>query len=321
MTGSSDARRGFFYRQMAGLDAAGIPVREALKTVEAPDAVLDGFLKHLRKEVAEGGDLGQACLTAPGLRPFEKQIIAAAVRVGRAPEAWRELAEHFEARASAKRELIGQLVYPAIVLHLCFLLPTIVVWFKDGLEAYLKASLPGILILWGAVIGGAFLMRLLRDSVILDGILWHVPGIAGLYRLNVQRTSLSVLRAAMAAGLMADTSFDAAAGACQGVLLRRQLHGAARRCKQGDSLRETIRGLSCLPAPVRAVMVTAAESGTLPEALVRVEAEMLEQAKHKQKILNTFLGVIMFLVAAAVVAAKVVSFFQGYANSLRSLGA
>jgi type II secretory pathway component PulF len=316
MTGHSDARRGLFYRQLAGLEAAGIPVREALKVVEAPDGVLRGFLEHLRQQVAVGGDLGQACLSAPGLRPFEKQIIAAAVRVGRAPEAWRELAEYFESRAASKREIIGQMIHPAIVLHLCFLLPTIVVWFKDGFTAYLKVALPGLFILWGVVVGGFFLLRLLRDSVVLDGILWHVPGIAGLYRLNMQRTALSVLRAAMAAGLMADTSFEAAADACQGVLLRRQLREAARSSKQGQGLRETIRNLTCLPSPVRALMATAAESGTLPETLARVEVEMAAQAKHKQKVFNTLLGTAMFLVAAAVVAYKVVTFFQGYAKML-----
>lgn len=319
MIGSSDARRGLFYRQLAGLEAAGIPVREALEIVEAPDATLRGFLAHLRREVATGGDLGNACLTAPGLRPFEKQIMAAAVRVGRAPEAWRELAEYFENFAATKRELMGHLLKPAILLHLCFLLPTIAVWFNHGFEAYLKASLPGIAILWAVVLGTFFLHRLLRDSVILDSLLWYTPGIAGVYRLHVQRMALSVLRAAMAAGLMADTAFDAAADACQGVLLRLQLREAAKQSKQGQYLRETIRALTCLPEPVRAVMVTGAEGGILPEALLRVEDEMALQAKHKQKQLLTILGVVIFLAVAAVVGYIAVGAFQGYGKMLDGL--
>ncbi len=310
MFNASSAKRAQFYRQLAGLEHAGIPIRQALAKVRVSSPDLRRVKAHLQQAVERGEDLGVACGQTLDLGPFERQMIVASNRVGRLSDAWRELAGHFEARAAAKGEMISQLTYPVIVLHVAVFLPPLYVWMKEGLDAYLKVTLLPYAIVVGAVAGLVMLARLLQGGALLDALLWHLPLRPGIYRLHVRRTTLSVLRSSLGAGLIASAAFDAAAEACPGVLMRRSLVRAAQEAKSGTPLPAIVDQLTLLPTSVRDGMVSGAESGSLPETLARLETIMAEEARVRQKVALTLFGVLAFLAVAAVVGYKVVTFFK-----------
>lgn len=319
MLGAADARRAMFYRQLAGLEEAGLPVRQALALLRAPDAGLARLLAHMQEEATRGTDLGEACAGAPGLRPFERQIIKAAVQVGTLPEAWRELAEHFEASATAKRELLSQMMYPLMVLHAAIVLPPLYILFSKSLQAYLLVVVPGLAVLWGLGSAAFAFRRVLRDSAIMDLLLWNIPGVAGVYRTEARRSALSVLRGALGAGLMADAAFRAAAEATHSLILRRDLAAAAEGARQGRDMAELVRHLSAFPGPLCDAMVSGAVSGTLPEVLQRLVRQLAEEGRMRRRILITILSTLFFLAVAGYVAFVVVRLFGNYVNTLNGL--
>ncbi len=311
--------RANFYRQLAGLEDAGIPLRQALAKVRVTRPALKHIKEHLLAAAERGEDMGKACASAPGLLPFESQMVVAATQVGRLSETWRELAEYFEDKAAARRELLNQLSYPIMVMHVAIFLPPLYILFTKGMAEYLQITLPAFGILWGAIIGIPFLIRRLDGSALLDGLLWHLPIVAGAYRANARRTALSILRTALSAGLIADVAFDAAAKACPSAGMRAELHRASQEARSGMPLPQIIDQLTTLPEVVRDGMATGAESGSLPEVMARLEKQLAEEAKMRQKIVFTLLGILVFLAVAAMVAVKVIGFWtEHYKNVVGS---
>lgn len=308
--------RANFYRQLAGLEDAGIPIRQALAKVRVSGGPLRNIKERLLEASNRGEDLGRAFAAEPGLQSFERQMVGAAVKVGRLSETFRELAEYFENKAAIRREIISQLGYPVIVLHVAIFLPNLYLLFTEGTAAYLWRTMPAFFILWGVLLGIPFLMNRFQGSMLLDAIFWRLPLVAGVYRANVRRTTLTILRSALAAGLIADVAFTAAADTCPGARMRAQLRRAADDARMGLPLPGIIDQLTMLPEAVRDGMASGAESGTLPEAIARLEKQLAEEARMRQKLAFTIAGVLFFLAVAAVVGYKVVSFWTGYYGNM-----
>src|SRR5207249_3566500 len=83
-----------------------------------PSRWVRGRLRHVRDDVAAGGDW-RASLRAHGfLRGAEVAVLATAQRVGNLPWALRELADGSERRFSVRIQALSQVFFPLIVLGL-----------------------------------------------------------------------------------------------------------------------------------------------------------------------------------------------------------
>ncbi|HLL17760.1 MAG TPA: type II secretion system F family protein, partial [Rubrivivax sp.] len=169
-------------RQLAGLVGSGLPLERALTALaeEAEAQREHELVAHLKSEVNAGSSFARALATAP--REFDdvyRAVVAAGEQSGALGGVLERLADDLEQRQALRTQVVGAMLYPAIVSTIAlmivivlvtFVVPQIATVFSSSKRA-LPALTVGLLWLsafarqWGWLVlllaGGAVTMLLL----------------------------------------------------------------------------------------------------------------------------------------------------------------
>ena len=334
----------YFIEQLSMLLAAGMPVLTALSAIEKE--IKSGRLKKIIASIQTDIDSGStisASLEKAGI--FGASIVSL-IKIG---EESGRLAENLKVVAlqeQKEREFRGKItsaiMYPAFVFTLTITVGLGIAWFilprLASVFASLHAKLPLItvwLITLGSFLGKygvyvipAFIVTSLlllffvfifkKTNFLGQTILFHIPGISGLFQ-EVELARLgSLLGNLLAAGLPVLDSLQSLAESSTLYRYKKLYFHIHDRVKEGNSFQKSFelykntKGL--IPVPIQQLVITGEQSGNLASTLVKIgemyETKTEDTAKNISVLLEPILLVIVWLGVVAVAVAVILPLYS-----------
>jgi len=177
----SDSFREGFYTEMAILLEAGVDIRSALELILAGHKKKQRKLvEDIRDNLLEGATLSDSFKRAKDFSAYEYKSILIGEETGKLARVLAELALYFGKRVKQRRQLIGALTYPVVVLSvavgaIAFMLAWVVPMFSDMYKRSggdLPAITKGVIVLSNAIKGhGGIFFFLLASAIAI--VLWQ----------------------------------------------------------------------------------------------------------------------------------------------------
>ena len=143
------SRRADFYHQLGQLTGAGLGLIQALEQLRRnpPDRSYREPISRVLEQITDGDTLTRAMQRCGHWLPsFDLALLQAGEQSGRLDACFRLLADYYTDRTRLARKMIGDLAYPAFLLHFAvFILPFAQFFTSGNLVAYLGQTL-GVLL-------------------------------------------------------------------------------------------------------------------------------------------------------------------------------
>lgn len=327
--------RAVFYRQMATMLQAGLPLTTALEVLmqqgrgggyEAAAAV--------NRELVRGAPLAEAMAQSGVAFPaVHLSLVRAGELSGRLAEVLDRLAGTEEKDAALRGKVRSALLYPSVVLlvALCvlgFMVMVVVPSFMsifDQLQADLPALTRGLLgvlgvlqrhgflvllMLVAAGLGLRFLGRTPRGRRRWDRWRLQLP-VVGRLQTHLLLGSLGrTMAMLLGSGLPLLQALEATGDALGNTLYKSVLADVAQGANRGESLAETMALTGVIPAFVVEMVRVGEQSGALEEMFARTAEYYDRQAEEMVANLTALLEPIMLLLIGGLVAFILVSLFM-----------
>jgi type II secretory pathway component PulF len=308
-----------FYNHLATLLNSGLTLEKGLALIKERKKgplfwMLDGIEDHIRK----GGSFWEGMSQHPRyFDDFQIKIVRSAEESGMIVETARKLADYYESRYRAIKRLFMGLIYPVLLLHAVVLLPPLKYLVLENQEkSYASVVMPPLAIGYIIVVLVFFSwlklfkagpLRRMADEVILC-----IPFIGALVRdMSLARVFWS-LSAMLTAGLEAVSAAHNAAAAAGNSVISRQLEGALYVLEGGRGFREYFAVSNMLNSDQLTTVGIGEDSGTLAESLSQMVRLMEDSTTHHFHMLMKIGALMVYFIAAAVIALTVISFYKGY---------
>jgi type II secretory pathway component PulF len=322
-------KRSDFYHQLASLTAAGLPIVQALESIErnAPGpsyvrplrAVLD-FLHH-------GSTLSEAFARLGNWIPqFDQALFEAGERSGRLDSCFRLLANYYKEQAQLVSRTMSDLLYPFFIVHLAILIfPTTLlsamVW-QGQVTPYLTQKLKIIVPLYLAL----YLLVLATNSTrtnawrgLMERFFGPVPFL-GKGRRNLALARLcAALEALISAGVSIVDAWPMAAQSSGSVALIRAVHRMEPKVATGTTPAEALRSETVFPELFRSMYNSGEISGQLDTTLKRLHAHYSEEASRKLQNFSQWAPRAILLLIFMGVGYYVVSFWKNYYDNILNM--
>ncbi len=324
------AQRGEFYYQLSSMIRAGLPLIGALQTLEkSPPAA--SYRKPITRMLAElkGRSTFTGALDTLGdwLPVFDKALLEAGEQSGRLDECFRLLASNYEERARLAREIIGQVLYPIIIIHLAIMVfpPSLIKEaFWDGAwEKFLASKVLGFGLLYG---GGVVLILSGSSSrsqswrAMLEQIFGLVP-VLGRARQNLALARLTAaLEALFSAGVGIVDSWELAARASGSPALAREVMKWRPKIEvEQRTPGEILAGTSVFPAMFTSLYRTGEISGQLDDTLKRLHEYSRVEGHRQMQMFTKGLTIGIILLIMIAIGMQVVLFWVNYFNNIGNM--
>ena len=319
---SAQEQLAVFYRQLATMLEAGVPVVRALESLErsAPGRRLREVGVALRRRIAAGGDLSdgleEQAATFPALH---RELIRVGERSGTLERQLRHLAGLLEQFASIRKEVVGRMFYPVLLLHLSVLvmpLPRLV--FTQDLVAYGRDALAALVFLYAA--GGLvwwIIRQIARDRaglVATDRLVLAVPVVGKIHRDISLARFFAALKALLDAGIGLIEAVPRAGTASGSALLASTGRAAAPELKRGEPLASVLAG--ALPPDALSMLATGQESGKLDAMLDHLERHFFEESRRRLQAMAEWLPKLIYILVVLWVGWQILQMALGYGRML-----
>ena len=297
----------FLSRQLANLLSVGIPVLDALDTLEAESQLrLQAILRAVKASLAEGLTLGDALAKHPDT--FDNGYLAL-IRSGEAAgelgPVLTTLADSYERAQRFRQQIRQSFVQPGLILAtaagatwmlLAFVMPEFAAMFaqqKRSLPAFTQWVIQlsetiehqGTWWLLGVFLSLAMGFWVYRHStfarLLLDGIVLRAPVVGNLSRCANTASMCRTLGATVGAGVAINNALPFAADACSNRVFQYTVKRLVSQLENGARLQDAVAAESCFPMTLQRMIRLGEESGKLEH--------MLQQATsfHEDKVRRT----------------------------------
>lgn len=299
------AEQALILGQLATLVGAGLPIDRSLDLIaeQASRAATRRLLAEAVKDLRSGTSLAGALDGLGSFPSYVVGVLRAAERGGKLGEALRSLAERVEAAASARRQLVTALSYPAAVLlatvaALMLVLTEVVPQFAPifrGEEARLP-WLTRIVLALSALVGShsLLLLLLLLGGALAVLLLWRspprrlaepdvrrlIPGLA-LRDHYLAGQLIGILGTLVRNGVVVIEALPLARGAIASVTWRSALDIVERQVREGARLSSALAGMKLVPVTAIRLVEVGERSGALADACGQASAVIAEAAKAR----------------------------------------
>ena len=306
-----------FYLQLGTILDSGVPIRDGLNTLAARAAGRGGdTLRELAAAVEAGATLSHAMGLHPeAFDPYTRALVRTGELVGRLDENLREAALACRRTREARNRMLTGLLYPLVLLHAAIVIPNLVVLVTKGFPAYLWATIPAILILWGISIAMWIGHSLLRDTTVLAGLRLKIPVLRKIALARFAR-SLSAL---YEGGLPLDEAVRMAGASTGNAILASDFRATAAKLSAGASLTPSLPPGSVLPPMLRDMIATGERTGRLGETLSKAAEFFEEEAETTIERICRILPVVAYLLIAGYIAVVILGFYWAYISQILSL--
>ena len=316
-----------FFRQLATMLAAGIPVADAFRLGEqgAESKALRKLLGEVRKDLEEGNPVADTLAKHP--EEFDRLTVAlvrAGEQGGILEEILDRLATYKEKSLALKGKIKGAMMYPAAVIVIAFLVTAILMIFVIPKFAEMfqdfGAELPALTQLtitisnkfveyWYLVFGLPILLAFAVRHVYhtpqgryqIDRLLLNLPILGDVLRKAAVARFTRTLATLLGAGVQILDALDTVAEIAGNVVIEQAIREARQAVEQGRTLTEPLEASGVFPIMVTQMIRVGEESGAMEEMLSKiadfyeaeVDAAVEAMTSLMEPVIIVFLGVVI----------------------------
>jgi type IV pilus assembly protein PilC len=325
------ARRAEFYHQLSQMTAAGLTIMRTLEQLEQHPPARSYRLKIQRTlhDLGQGYSLTEAFRRVPGWLPeFDVALIQAGEHSGRLDSCFKLLANYYGDRARVARQVIGDLLYPLLLLHMAiFIFPFVElakglfnsaggsnIWLTYVLQTF------GILIpLYLLVLLTVFLTQSSRGEkwrAWIEILLRPIP-ILGTARFYLSLARLcAALEALLSAGVLITQAWEMAATACGSPAIKRTVLSWRRNLESGNTPAELVSDSHRFPELFAGQYASGEISGKLEDTLKRLHEYYQEEGSRKLRGFAQWSPRLIYFLVAIIIGYKVIRFWLNYFNQI-----
>jgi type IV pilus assembly protein PilC len=317
-----------FSRELAVFVKSGIPITEALDLIKTETAskhfakVLDEVLESIHS----GSTFAEAAARHSDAFPkYYLGILQAAEVTGNLDTVLVQLSEYIERDLDARRQVIGALIYPAVIAVLAigvvgvlvgYVLPRFDTFFKS-----LDAKLPvqtrilisighGFHTYWYVVVGvaalifltGVWLVSSSSGRRVRDHLVLRLPLLGDLMRLAILERFCRTLSSMVTAGVPLPTALSVASEATSNDVYQRGIESAREQMLRGEGLAAPLAATGLFPAAARQMLRVGESTGSLDDQLHTTAEYFERELDYKLKKFTALFEPAVILVMGAVVA-------------------
>ena len=311
-----------FYHQVGMMTEAGLSLVQSLESLNRAKVFRSLALpiSQLINRLEQGATFAESAAGIRGWLPsFDLALLDSGERSGRLDVCLRLLSEFYQQRAQAAREVIRQLIYPALVVHVAVFALTAAnapQRILDGeIGAYLwavgSALLPiyllGLAVFYIAQGSHGFAVRALLEKVF--GL---VPLLGkGRACLSLSRFCLA-LEALLSAGTPMARSWTLAANSSGSPRIQKAVRPFESAIEGGRTPGELLNHFRCFPDMFVSLYQSGEFSGRLDENLKRLRIHYQEEGSRKLKLFAVWLPRMIYFSVLAFAAYFILRFWAGY---------
>ena len=319
-------QRAHFYQQLGQLLAAGVPVINALEMLgrNPPARSYREPIERILLQLSQGATIADAMEHLGRWMPaFDIALVRAGEHSGRLDAVFKLLADYYTDRAGLLRQMISDLAYPAFVFHMAIFLFPFIDFFKNGDAVAYFVKTFGILIPLYAVI---FLMiysaqgrRGEQWRSFLERVMKPVPMLGTARHWLALSRLAAALEALLNAGVTIIEAWEMAAAASGSPAISRAVLAWKPLVVNGQTPSEAVRVSPQFPELFANLYYSGEVSGQLDDSLRRLQTYYHEEGSRKLHLLAQWFPRFIYLMVAALVGFKVISFYTGYFNQLNDI--
>lgn len=273
----------FFFRGLAVLFAAGLPIDRCLEILARQDERSRAMLLGLGHELRTGSSLSAALRKQPGqFSPFQVHMVRMGEQTGSLALVLGNLADHAERSDELTRKVRATLTYPALVLLVSVAMVVLAPPFlmrgqfellrSHGQEPpwisrvlMLLSDLTRSPLTW--VLGAAALYALARllGTGRARARLAHLPVLRPLLRTLALARFSEALSQLLRSGVLLSEALPLAASVSSSSALAQAIPRALQALRDGQTLSGSLRATGFFPAPYLAMLEVAEGAGKLPD--------------------------------------------------------
>ena len=315
----------FFFKRLAFLVAAGVPLLEALHMLreQASGKAQAALLAQVCVEVSEGQPLSRSLAKRGSFSAFSVSIVAIGEQSGALAANLRYLADELHKTQQLKRALVGAAIYPALItvatfgitaFLLLFLFPKILPIFKSmhvalplstRMVMYASSALEHwgvLLVLVVAVVVAALAVALQKSArlhVLFDRALLRVPLIGPVLQAYNASHISRTLGLLLTSGVALSSAVRITADATHNALYRQELLLLGGAVERGERMSAYVAKRAYFPPTMRHLVAVGERSGSLSETLMYLaesyDAEVAEFTKRLATLIEPALMLVMGL--------------------------
>lgn len=334
-----------FFRQLATLINAGIPLYQALTTLEhqTKNARLQAILRDGQRHVLEGGRLSEVMERANWVfSPMQIEMVRAAEQGGMLDQMLSRIADYLDQELELRRLISRLTLYPKITLFValmvlgksCFLdmktmfVPAVARLVLGGMGKDQYTAIDyfwdtlgflGIAALCVFAVVAVCRVTLFQSEAAREGlerVKQAIPGVGTVSRHFALAKFGRAFSALYAGGLPLSTAIAVAGEASGSSILRHATGRAVRASERGASLSQAFRETGAFPPMVLDMLQTGEQTGNL-DAMMNKAAEYLEgEAEARAHMYSNIFAVAVALIVAMLVGFAIIRFYMGMASNL-----
>ena len=321
------SRRADFYHQLAQLTGAGLGLVQALEQLKRhpPARSYREPIGRLLEQIAGGCTLTDALQRCGHWLPaFDIALLQAGEHSGRLEACFRLLADYYTDRARLARQMIGDLAYPAFLLHFAIFIFPCAQFFTSGNWAVYLCQTMGVLIPLYAVVALMIFAAQSRHGetwrACFESLLHPIP-VVGLARHYLALARLATaLEALLSAGVTIIEAWELAATASGSPALRRTVLGWRPLVDGGQTPAEAVSASGKFPELFTSQYATGEISGKLDDTLQRLHVYYQEEGSRKLQAVSRWTPRAIYFCVVLMIAYRVIHFYTGYFNQVRDAG-
>ena len=323
-----------FYRQLAVLIGAGIPLYQSLASMEAQtkNRKLKEICRQGQLQVQNGGRFSEVMAAYPWIfKPVEIEMIRASEEGGLLDSVLKQIADYVEHELEIKRMISRETLYPKLVLFVALMLlgkypffsqqlaiVTLVVngdgkqYLKDtvGFAATLLVPLAFIV-----VVCRLFLFNIPGVREGYDGFKLKIPVLGGIVKMFSLARFARTFSALYRGGFTMSHALFISGNASGNAVVQRTAHAAVARAERGEQVSDALLASGIFPPMALNMFRTGETSGGLDVMLEKLADFFEAEGKMKSHQAAMIFGVVVFLLVAILVAVAVISFYTGGAGA------
>jgi len=326
-----------FSRQLAVFIKAGIPILDALETIESETG--NKFFKQVLGDMIEALRAGTTFATAArqhaaAFPPYYLGILESAELTGRLDSVLLQLSDYIERDLEARQKIKSALTYPAVIAFVAavvvivlvtFVLPRFKVIFDElegelplptrmllAVSDFLSANglvLLGIVVVLG--FGTYFASRTYRGRAIRDTVMLKLPVVGDLIEHVVLERFCRILSSMMSAGVPLPEAMRVTNAAVSNHVYKKGLDGARDAMMRGEGLATPLAETGLFPSSAKQMFRVGEDTGTLDQQLETAAGYFERELDYKIKRFTSLfepaiiiiMGVIVGFVAISLVSA------------------
>ncbi len=321
------AHRAELYHQLAQLTSAGVGLIAGLKHIERapPTRPMRWPLRRILERL-EAGETFSEALEATGkwMPAFDVALLRAGEQSGRLDACFRLLADYYLDRAQLARRVIGELVYPAFLLHFAvFILAAPQYVLTGNTTAYLASTFGVLIPIYVLVLitlyaGQARHGRTWR--AIIEGITRFIPGVGKTRQCLALARLSAALEALISAGFPIFDGWELAAAASGSPAIERAVRKWKPKLLAGQTPAEVLKSSPQFPELFTNLYSSGEVSGKLDEALHQLYKIYLEEGVRRAHLLAQWIPRLIYVGIVLWIAYQIIKFWTGYFGRLGEVG-